>query len=195
MISLFRRPGLFWFSSNIKYRILSGLQLLTKIYELLTVLLPNLQRFSDNVSRNENQSNNSLEISPRFEWKLNVRINKVVKVQSPTYLSEELSKDRVNQCNGVPSAVVFKDGRGPNHLPSFSWKPGQASLVVPVCFLIISDGRHPQVCRPRYLWASWEEIIYTIRSLVLQHQSSGWSDFSLLSSAKCWATGPVHLIY
>ena len=27
MISLFRPPGLFWFSSNIKYRILSGLQL------------------------------------------------------------------------------------------------------------------------------------------------------------------------
>ena len=68
------------------------------------------------------------------------------------------------------------------------------NLVVLVCFLIISDGRHPQVCRPRYLWASWEEIIWTIRFLDLQHPSWGWSDIRssilhiFLSTGQCRAS-------
>ena len=57
-----------------------------------------------------------------------------------------------------------------------------ASLVVLFSFLIISDGRRPQVCRPRYLWASWEEIISTIRFLNLQAASGlrvvAWSHWT-----------------
>ena len=183
MISLFRRPGLFWFSSNIKYRILSGLQLLTKIYELLTVLLHNLQRFSDNVSRNENQSNNSLEISPRFEWKLNVRINKVVKVQSPPYLSLEPRGDKVNQW----SALVIKDGRA--SVGSLA----RPALLFPSVFYHIRRSPSSGLSSPVFMSKlRGDHLDDKISRPAAPELSWGWSDFSLLCWAQSW---PVYLIY
>ena len=70
-----------------------------------------------------------------------------------------------------------------------------ASLVVLFSFLIISDGRRPQVCRPRYLWASWEEIISTIRFLNLQAASGlrvvAWSHWTGLD----WTVAAQSSIY